>query len=416
MCSAAVSLGGAAQGTAPPQTGGTATRTGGTATLGPRRGQAAPRRGQAATATTVGPRRGQAAPRRRIATRTGGTATLTVRSSLVLVPALVKTRGGELVFSLGADDFVLTDDGVPQRLRLEEDTDAQPLALVVVAETGGRGASHLQDYRGLDAVLDAVIGDVRHRVAVVSFDSAPHLEQPFTTKTEQAAAVLGELEGGDTGAAILDGLRYAVDLLSKQPPSYRRAILLLSETVDGGSQTSLDDALHAIEDTNTSIYSFGFASTRAALKHEGAKLPNPFGTTKYSSTPYAAGGCMSREPGADPDAHGNRKVQALDCAEDLLPPLRLARMAFLAAQEGLRQNVPETVARLTGGEYFPFKDARSLSRGLVSIANDVPNHYVLSFVPQSPHPGLHALELQMKERPDLELKSRSAYWVDEAAK
>jgi hypothetical protein len=39
--------------------------------------------------------------------------TLSVRSTLVEVPALVKTKAGEVVFELTADDFVLTDDGVP---------------------------------------------------------------------------------------------------------------------------------------------------------------------------------------------------------------------------------------------------------------------------------------------------------------
>ena len=89
-------------------------------------------------------------------------------------------------------------------------------------------------------------------------------------------------------------------------------------------------------------------------------------------------------------------------------------MAFLAARDGLERNVPETVARVTGGEYFAFKDARSLAQGLVTISNDVPNHYVLSFVPQMPHTGLHALELRLKDRPGLEVKARNAYWVDEA--
>ena len=307
---------------------------------------------------------------------------------------------------------MLTDDGVPQRLRLEPDADAQPLALVVLVETGGLGGTHLKDYRGLDAILDAVIGNVRHRVAVVSFDGAPHLEQPFTADTTAAAEVLNGLDAGDQGAAILDGLRFSIDLLRQQPASYRRAVLMLSETADSGSQTSLEDALRAVDDTNTSIYSFGFSSTKAALKHEGAKLPRPVKRTEYSMTPYPAGGCMSREPGADPDAHGKRSIQALDCASDLFPPIRIARLAFLAAQEGIKSNVPETVARLTGGEYFAFKDARSLSQHLVTISNDVPNHYVLSFVPESPHPGLHALALQLRERPDLAIRARSAYWVD----
>ncbi len=342
--------------------------------------------------------------------------TLTVRSSLVLVPALVKTKSGELVFSLSADDFELTDDGVPQALRLEPDTDAQPLALVVLVQTGGLGAEHLRDYRGLDAVLEAVVGDVKHRVAVVSFDSVPHLEQGFSADTAAAAETLNGLEEGDPGVAILDGLRYAVDLLRKEPAEYRRAVVMLSETIDSGSGTSLEEALRVVGDTNTSIYAFGFSSTRSAAKHEAAKLAIPNHPTVYSSTPYPADGCMSREPSADPDAHGSRKRQALDCASDLFPPLRIARLAFVAAKDSMERNVPETVTRLAGGEYFAFKDARSLGRGLVPIMNDVPNHYVLSFTPQAPHAGLHALELRLKDRPGLELKARSAYWVDEGAK
>ena len=93
---------------------------------------------------------------------------------------------------------------------------------------------------------------------------------------------------------------------------------------------------------------------------------------------------MSHDPDADPDAHGKRSVQALDCASDLLPPLRLARIAYLAARDGLQRNVPESVAQLTGGEYFAFKDAKTLSRHLITISNDAPNYYVLSFHPQSP--------------------------------
>jgi len=337
---------------------------------------------------------------------------LTVRSDLVLVPALVKTKAGEVVFSLTADDFILTDNGAPQSLRLEPDTDSQPLALVVIVQTGGRGAEHLRDYRDLGAVLDAVIGNVPHRVAVVSFDSSPRLEQDFTTNTDPAAKTIATVQEGDSGAAILDALNFGINLLRKQPPAYRRAVLLFSETVDGGSQTSFEDAVRAVDDTNTAIYSFGFSSTRAAVKHEASKVPLP-GGTPYGNEPYPAGGCMST--GADPDAHGKRGVQALDCASDLLPPLRLARMAFLTAKDGLKRNVPESVAQLTGGEYFAFKDATTLSRHLIAISNDVPNYYALSFRPQSPLPGLHALELRLKNKPEFQLRARKAYWVDAEA-
>jgi VWFA-related protein len=334
------------------------------------------------------------------------------RSNLVLVPALVKTKAGELVFSLTADDFILTDNGVPQSLRLESDTDSQPLALAVAVQTGGLGADHLSDYRDLEAVLDAVIGSVPHRVAVVSFDSTPRLEKDFSTNTDEAAKTIAALQEGDGGAAILDALNFGINLLRKQPPAYRRAVLLFSETIDRDSQTSFEDALRAVDDTNTAIYGFGFSSTKAAVKHEASKIPRP-GGSPYGDEPYPAGGCMSHD--ADHDAHGKRSVQALDCASDLIPPLRLARMAFLAAKDGFRRNVPESVAQLTGGEYFPFKDATTLRRHLIPISNDVPNYYVLSFSPQSPTPGLHALELSVKDRPELQLRARNAYWIDDEA-
>lgn len=224
--------------------------------------------------------------------------------------------------------------------------------------------------------------------------------------------MLGRLQPGDQGVAILDGVKFATAQLAKLPSQYRRAVLLLSETLDSGSQASMDDTLRAIDDSNTAIYTFAFSSTKTALHHEGAKLPNPFAPTKYSMTPYKAGGCMSREPGADPDAHGSRGMQAFDCADDLMPPLRVARMVYIAAVDGMQRNVPETIARLTGGEYFGFKDAKTLRQELITISNDVHNRYVLTFQPQAPNAGMHALSVTLQGRADLMIRARNAYWND----
>ncbi len=62
---------------------------------------------------------------------------------------------------------------------------------------------------------------------------------------------------------------------------------------------------------------------------------------------------------------GNRAVQAIDCLS------LQARIAEIAARNGLRRNLPGSVAKITGGEYLSFKDARSLERGLVTISNDI---------------------------------------------
>jgi VWFA-related protein len=338
--------------------------------------------------------------------------TLTARSTLVLVPALVRNKAKNLVFTLKAEDFVLTDDGVPQKLKLEEDTGGEPLALVVVLEGGGAGVDQLDKYSAVGSMLGAVVGDVPHKIAVVGFDSSPVLVQDFTTDTsaaEQAIHALVADNNGDKGAAILDSIGFAVNLLCKQPLAYRRAILLICESNDHGSKLKLDDALRAISDTNTTIYSIGFSSGKDELKDNSAKaLSDP--------TPGPAHGCMSRDSN-DPnvDLTKNAAAQAYGCLETLAPPLALARVAAIAFIDALKKNIPETVARLTGGEYFKLGSEKNLERDLQTISNHIPNRYVLSFQPQSPHAGFHAIELRAPGYAGLTVSARNGYWADSEA-
>lgn len=319
------------------------------------------------------------------------------------------TKGREVVFQLTADDFLLMDNGIPQHLTLEQNTDSQPLASAIVVETGGAGARHLSDYRQLDSILDALIGNVEHRVAIIGFDSVPHLLMPFTPTTANASSQLANLDAGDQGAAILDGIALAAAQLRKQPLRYRRAILLLSETIDQGSKTKLDEALRLISDTNTQIYSFAFSSTGSAVSHEASKFNRP-------DEPGPEHGRFSGDrddPRADPEYEGHYSKQVLDCISMLAPPLRLATMMFITARNGLRTKTAESIAQLAGGQFFRFHDAKSLKAGLIALLNDVPNYYVVNFSPTSPTPGLHALHVEATRSQQLMLISRREYWIDD---
>jgi hypothetical protein len=393
------------------------------------------------------------------------TTTLNANSTLVLVPALVRDKSGKLVFYLDATDFALTDDGIPQKLRLEEDTDSEPLALVVLIEAGaatrstGWRPSNLgpppDRFSTLPTMIEALTGNVPRRIAVVGFDSGPELLQDFTSSTDPITDTIHDLSAnidGDGGAAILDALGFSLDLLRRQPPQYRRAILLLSETNDRGSKLKLVDALHAVSDTNTTIYSVGFSTGNTkASEYAHRELPtkrvpcDDDGTLclwlrKMESSPnkvelisgnlidlVLSGGIVLVNPDPGP-AHGcmsvsdptvvvakNVAVRAFDCAGQLFPPLALAKVGAIAATEDLQRNIPETVAHLTGGEYFKFSDARSLEADLQTISNHIPNRYVLSFQPASPHPGFHLITLDLPNYTNLHVSARNGYWADTPA-
>jgi len=211
---------------------------------------------------------------------------LRAESIVVLVPALVRDAGGKPVFTLTAHDFRVTDDGVEQALTLDADTGGEPLALVVAIETGGAGALKLDAYRDLGGALSALVGSIPHLISVVGFDSTPSVLVPFTGSIDSAAAALHDLEPGDKGAAIFDALAFSIYQLRTAPAGYRRAILLISETLDDGSQARLEDALREISDTNTAIYALAFSSVKAHAGRAAAKI-------MHDGTPGPAHGCFA---------------------------------------------------------------------------------------------------------------------------
>ena len=386
------------------------------------------------------------------------TPTLRTQTSLVLLPTLVRDHHNELVFGLSAQDFVLTDDGVPQPLRLEQDMTGQPLALVLVLESGaatqlsgwhpGTRGTPPNRFATLPTMIEAIAGGVKHQVAVIGFDSAPEVLQPWTPDFDRIGRTVLDFtaeDNGDHGAAILDSLGLAVSLLRTAPPTWRRAILLLSETRDHGSRLPLDQAIQALDDSNIAIYTLAFSTGYAKASAYGNKTlptkrtppPQPANTLAptpadeagsgsigagilaamstgiffTNPTPNPPGGCMGKDPNADPKAPPEGKLsKGYDCLTQLAPPLAFARMALIAAGESMQRNTPQTVAQLTGGEYFPLSDQTTLERDLAIIANHFPNRYLLSFAPHQPHAGLHVLRLTLRDHPDLLLTTRETYW------
>ncbi|HTX74894.1 MAG TPA: VWA domain-containing protein [Terracidiphilus sp.] len=368
----------------------------------------------------------------------------TTQTTNVIVPALVRDATGKLVYTLQADDFRLTDDGVPQTLTLLHETGSEPLALVIVIEVGGAGGRQFQNYDRLvpplAPMLPSIVGNVFHRVAVVTFDSKPKLVQEFTSDLDEAEATLRGLVAGctrqdhyenctgpnprhdepmgDNGAAILDSLEFAVNLMRAEPPSYRRVILLVSETEDRGSETTVEQAVRAITDTNTIVYAIGFSTAKSEAAHYAHhQLPTSNGGWQLleNPRPNPPHGCMGKDPNPEPDDPTNKWSQFYDCVAQLVPPLTFVKMAAIATADSLQQNVPATVARLTGGEYFKLGNERRLEADLTEIGNHLPNRYVLSFHLDSPHPGLHILRLKLPDYEGLEVTARTSYWAEPIA-
>ena len=80
--------------------------------------------------------------------------TLRVTTNEVLVPTLVEKRDGDVLYGLKPADFVLEDNGVPQKIRVQEEMDTAPVALVVAVEEGGVSVLEFDKLAKLGPLLD----------------------------------------------------------------------------------------------------------------------------------------------------------------------------------------------------------------------------------------------------------------------
>jgi len=311
--------------------------------------------------------------------------TLHTTTTLVMIPALVQTQGRNLVFSLTADGFLLTDDGVAQKIAVESDT-APPLSLVVLMQTGGAARAQFASYSHLDTMLAAILGNSPGKVSIVNFDSRSEAASPFTSDIAQWRDAIDQPDPGDSGAAIFDGLSYALNLLKEQPPNTRRAILLISQEHDNGSKARLEDVARTVAETNTVIYSITFSAEKATLK-QGFK-----GSLPVKHPPIVV------NPAAGPFL-GYFNLGA---------PLGLALGAT-------RKNTSEELAGLSGGESSSFDNRVELDQDLGILNNHIRNSYILSFYPTSGKPGLHAIRVALPRHPELVVTARRSYWSVAAA-
>jgi VWFA-related protein len=309
------------------------------------------------------------------------TTTLHTSSTLVVVPALVQTPTHELVYSLTADDFILTDNGVPQKTRLEADT-ARPLSLVVLMQTGGAAQGQFKNYANLESMLAAALGGSPNKVSIVNFDSRVEAASPFTSDIAQWRDAIDHPDPGNSGAAIYDGLDYALDLLQKQPARTRRAILLISQQHDDGSKARLKDIIRTVGETDTAVYSITFSA-------EKTEFQQAFKDPPHLNKPITA---------------GNQDYQAYF---NLSAPLALALGA-------MRKNLSAEVANLSGGEASSFDNKVQLDEALGNLTNHLRNSYILSFSPTSHDPGLHNLRVRLAHHPDLLVTARTNYWSADA--
>lgn len=296
--------------------------------------------------------------------------TLRTQSNIVLVPTTVQTRHGDMLYTLKANQFVVEDNGVPQTVHLDTDTDSLGLSLVVVIQCSRSAGFEYAKLSGLDAMIDGLAGGSPHEVAVVEYGGKPVLVDNFTRNPDHTASALARIQpcDDDPDASTLDAVAYAAQMLEARQNHYRHAILLISETRDHGSTTKPAEVIAMLGRTNTIVDAVAFG---------------PGKTEIVNDLRYGGGS----------------------------GPIGLLIMAVNA----LRKNAAHELAALSGGEYINFTTQKGFDQGLDRLANHIHNYYLLSFQPHAeangrPSPGMHSIRVKVPDYPDAKVRFRESYF------
>ncbi len=294
------------------------------------------------------------------------TVDLRVDVELVTVACAVTDRGGAPARHLKRDDFTITDNGQTRKITDFWQEQDLPLTVALVADVSGSQAGFVRSHRqAIAQFLKQVIGP-RDQAMIVEIGPQAWLDSPLTGSVEDLQSAVEKIgrRGVERemlgppcrnehfphscgGTALWHGLYYTAQWL--KPVRGRKAILVLSDGMDTGSDVSLTDLIEEAQSAETVVY---------AIKYE---TPMRF--------------------------------------------MSLSATIMQAAARGM-----EKLSRETGGLTF-LNPGRKTGQVFSRIEAELRNLYVLGFTPplEARDGKFHKLVVKL-DRKDLVVRYRSGYW------
>lgn len=201
--------------------------------------------------------------------------TLRVNVGLVNLFFIVKDHHGGLVGGLNKDDFQVLEDGKPQTIkRFGRDAD-QPLTLGILIDTSVSQTRVLPMTREIGASFLRDVLRPKDMAFLISFDVNVDLLQDYTSSARDLRAALDKtrINGGGgfgggvpgigqgplptgsipRGTLLYDAIYLASNEKLRQEVG-RKAIIILTDGEDQGSQMRIQDAIEAAQKSDVIVY------------------------------------------------------------------------------------------------------------------------------------------------------------------
>jgi VWFA-related protein len=328
-----------------------------------------------------------------------------VSVALVNTPVTVRDSKGQMVNTLDAKDFRVTDNGIQQQI-LHFDMGGDPLSVVVLVETSSRVDAMLPQVRKAGIVITQTVMGTGGEAAIIAFNDSIDKLQEFTANADKIENTFTHLKTGTSGSKLYDAMAVGVEMLSGQPqptadkPGRRRVMLTVSESADVGSGTQFGEVLRQAQLANVTIYSVGLSTTRAELQatpRDNTPHPTPPGTFGAPPMPGTV-----QTPETEAARYGSGDLT------------QAVVWAVQHAKDKIKGSPLELAAAGTGGAHLAtFKD-RSIEKAIDEIGGELHSQYSVSYAPAGTNDtGYHEIKIAIGKKGSArwKVRSRPGYYV-----
>jgi Ca-activated chloride channel homolog len=300
-----------------------------------------------------------------------------IDTNLISVPVIVSDRLGHYIPDLRESEFKLYDDDVEQKISFFDAAEA-PLNIVLLLDTSLSTAGALDNIK---KAAKEFLKELRpqDRAEIVTFDhDVAELSALTADRKELEAAIKRVKVTRYQGTLLNDAVLMANDKIL-QPVNGRKAIIVLSDGDDRGSQNSNEDVLAVESEADAMVYSVYFSSAFRGGSHGGFGFP---GGRSHRGRPLLP---VSNLSGA-PQQRGWHRGRRDDGAEYL-----------------------EQLSEVTGGHFYRSSD-KDLKESFSQIAEELRHQYRIGFYPGTlaRDGNLHRLKVRV-DRTGVAVRSRQNY-------
>lgn len=186
--------------------------------------------------------------------------------TIIKLNVLVTDLSGHPVMDVTQEEFRILEDGVPKVVSYFSKNEL-PLDYCIALDTSASVRE------SIDQAIDAAQEIVRtnkpgDETALIEMKDQPELVREFTSNKTSVVKALDNLRGrASRGTALIDGLYLAIEYVSKYNPIdhlSRRAVIVISDGLEGGSYYRLDEFKKLVRQQNVQIFAIGYDMNRAA--------------------------------------------------------------------------------------------------------------------------------------------------------